>query len=469
MSISEDDLWASIAVLAQRIASGEINPVALTEAMLRRIKTTEQSLNAYITVTAETARAQARIAEQELASGRSRGPLQGIPIALKDLLATTGIHTTFASNAYRDWVPDYDAAVTTKLQTAGAVLLGKANLSEGAADSSSVSSAFGAPHNPWEPNFITGGSSGGSAAAVAAGTAFAAIGSDTAMSIRQPAALCGIVGLKPTYGRVSKHGAMALSFSLDHLGPMTRTVEDCAIVLQAISGTDDRDATTVDIPVPDYRAAISRPVSGRRIGVVRALFDDAPDAWVDACEHAITLLEGLGMRAVDVSLPQLEDLMHLGSLLIAVEAAAFHGPKFDENPDAFGVVLQGLISNGRTYSGVEYVQAQRIRRQLCEETLQAMQTFDVLLLPTTTRAACKIEDDEPKLVIPRMRNTLPFNVLGVPAMSVPAGFDNAGMPIGMQLVGQPFAEEDLLNVAHAYEQGTNWITRRPDVASVADA
>jgi aspartyl-tRNA(Asn)/glutamyl-tRNA(Gln) amidotransferase subunit A len=452
MKVTDEDLWSPLSTMSSRIAQGDISPVALTEAMLARIEALEPKLNAYITVTGDLALEQAARAQREIAAGKVRGPLHGIPIALKDLVATAGIRTTFASNAYASWVPDADADITERLRSAGAVLLGKTNLSEGAADSSSVSSAFGAPHNPWHLDYITGGSSGGSAAAVAAGTAFAAIGSDTAMSIRQPAALCGIVGLKPSFGRVSKRGAMSLSFSLDHLGPMTRTVEDCAIVLSAIAGHDSRDSTSVKEAVPDYRTNLAQPVRGLRLGIVRDLFDDAPKSWQAAADNAASSLTSLGMVGHEVTLEHLHDLTQLGSVLIGVEAAAFHGPRFDEAPASFGPGLHALIQNGRSYSGAEYVQAQRIRRMLCEQTLDAMRGFDVLIFPTTTRPACRIVDDEPKLVLPRSRNTLPFNVLGVPAISLPAGLDESGMPIGVQLVGQPFAEETLLQVAHAFEQ-----------------
>lgn len=465
MTIGDDELSIPLSAMSERLASGEIGPVELTEAQLARIERQQNRLNAFITVTADIALAEARDAEAELKAGRRRGPLHGIPLAYKDLLATAGVRTTFASRAYADWVPEQDATLVRRLREAGAVMLGKLNLSEGAADSSSLSSAFGGPRNPWDPERITGGSSGGSAAAVAAGLAFGAIGSDTAMSIRQPAALCGIVGLKPTYGRVSKHGAMALSFSLDHLGPMTRTVRDAAIMLQAMAGHDRDDPTTVDAPVPDYLAAIDGlggRLAGKRIGIPRRpFFEGLPPGWGEAVEEALSVLAGLGATVEDFELPHARDLGDLGSLLIFAEGAAFHAETFRRDPDAFGPGLRALIESGQNLSAVQYVQTQRVRRLQCQEALAAISAYDALALPTTPLPACRISEDDPNLTGPRLRNTLLFNVLGLPALSLPCGFDGEGMPVGLQLVGQPFAEDSLLAMAHSYEQSTAWHLRRP--------
>ena len=462
-----DDLsFASIADTAAQLASGAVGPVALTEAILARVERHQNRLNAFITVTADIARAEARAAEAELRAGRSRGPLHGIPLAYKDLLATKGVRTTFASRAYADWIPDSDATLVRRLRDAGAVMLGKLNLSEGAADSSSLSSAFGGPRNPWDTGRITGGSSGGSAAAVAAGLAFGAIGSDTAMSIRQPAALCGIVGLKPTYGRVSKQGAMALSFSLDHLGPMTRTVRDAAVMLQVMAGHDPDDPTTVNAPVPDYAAAVDSlggRLDGLRIGIPRLpFFEDLPAGWDAILETALAVLRERGAALEEFTLPHAEDLNHLGSLIIFAEGAAFHAEAYRRDPQALGPGLRALVESGQHFSAVHYVQAQRVRRKLAKEALAAIGRFDALALPTTPMPACKVADDDPGLTGPRLRNTLLFNVLGVPALSLPCGFDGDGMPVGLQLVGQPFAEDRLLALAQVYEQATDWHNRRPE-------
>ena len=466
MTVSDNDLFASIAETAPRLASGQVGAVDLAQAMLRRVEGQQNRLNSFITVTDEIALAEAQAADEELKTGRTRGPLHGVPLAYKDLLATKGVRTTFASRAYADWVPDFDATLVRRLRDAGAVMLGKLNLSEGAADSSSQSSAFGGPCNPWDISRITGGSSGGSSAAVAAGLAFGAIGSDTAMSIRQPAALCGIVGLKPTYGRVSKHGAMALSFSLDHLGPMTRTVRDCAIMLQAMAGFDPDDPTTVDIPVPDYVAALDAQgarLDGVTLGVPRLPFyDGLAPGWDAIFEAALATLEGLGATLQDMTLPHADDLNHVGSMVIFAEGAAFHAEAYRRDPDALGPGLRALVESGQNLNAVHYVQAQRVRRKLTEEVLSAIAPYDALVLPTTPLPACPIAEDDPSLTGPRLRNTLLFNVLGLPALSVNCGFDGDGMPVGLQLVGKAFAEDRLLALAHAYEQATDWHTRRPE-------
>ncbi|MBT5192710.1 MAG: amidase [Rhodospirillaceae bacterium] len=455
--------WLSIDEVGARLRRGDIGAVELTQAMLDRIGALDGKLNAYITVTAELALAQADVAEKELHAGEDRGPLHGIPIALKDLLATQGIPTTFASRAYADDIPDFDATVATRLADAGAVLLGKTNLSEGAANSSSQSSAFGGPCNPWNTDYITGGSSGGSAAAVAAGLAYAAIGSDTAMSIRQPAALCGIVGLKPTFGRVSKHGAMVLSNSLDHLGPMTRGVADAAVILQVLAGHDPADPDSADLPVPEYSAA--RPsVLGTRLAIPREdFFANTDSEWAAATERAIELFQYHGASVEEIKLPDLELFSHAANLIIAVEAAAFHAQRFRDRPDDFGPTLRRVIEAGQSHDGVAYVKAQQIRQQVKAAIIAAFKGYDAMVLPTTALPACPIVEDDPALLRTRAHNTLPFNALGWPAISVPSGFSENGLPMGLQIVGQPFAEGKVLALAKVYEQATPWHKERPNI------
>ena len=453
---TQDLHWLSIEEAGALLRRGEIGAVELTQAMLDRIASLDCKLNSFITVTGELAMAQARVAESEFRAGRDRGPLHGIPVAVKDLLATKGIRTTFASRAYADDIPDFDATVVAKLAEAGAVLLGKTNLSEGAADSSSQSSAFGGPKNPWNTDYITGGSSGGSGAAVAAGLAFAAIGSDTAMSIRQPAALCGIVGLKPTFGRVSKHGAMVLSYSMDHLGPMTRGVRDAALVLQAISGHDPDDPDSADVPVPDFTARVGQ-IDGVRLAVPRAdFFTGCDPEWAAATERALTVLGDQGAVIEEVTLPDLEPLSYCTNLMIGVEAAAYHH-RFEARPDDVGATLRRVIESGRGHNAVEYVQAQQLRQQLKRGILAAFQGFTALVLPITALAACPITEDDPGLVRERARNTLPFNALGWPAISVPCGLATNGLPMGLQIVGHPFDEARMLDIAQACEQATSGI------------
>ena len=387
----------------------DVGVVELTRIMLNRIAALDGSLNSYITVTDELALAQAEQAEQELRAGRDRGPLHGVPIALKDLIETKGIRTTFASRAYADHIPDRDATVARRLANAGAVLLGKTNLSEGAADSSSQSSAFGGPCNPWNTDYITGGSSGGSAAAVAAHLAFAALGSDTGMSIRQPAALCGIVGLKPTFGRVSKVGAMTLSDSLDHLGPMTRGVRDAALVLQVLAGYDPDDPCSADVPVPDFSAELkdaSRIAQGARLAIPRGdFFTETDPEWLAATEQAIAVFEDMGAVTEEVMLPGLQDLIQLGNLIVVVEAAAYHRQRFQADPDKFGPELTRVITIGESQGGADYVLAQQQRRRAKAAFLSALEGYDAMVLPTTTLAACPITEDAYPLVRPRSRNT----------------------------------------------------------------
>lgn len=446
---------------------GDVGVVELTRIMLDRIAALDGSLNSYITVTDELALAQAEQAELELRGGRDRGPLHGVPIALKDLIETKGIRTTFASRAYADHIPDRDATVARRLANAGAVLLGKTNLSEGAADSSSQSSAFGGPCNPWNTDYITGGSSGGSAAAVAAHLAFAALGSDTGMSIRQPAALCGIVGLKPTFGRVSKAGAMTLSDSLDHLGPMTRGVRDAALVLQVLAGYDPDDPCSADVPVPDFSAELKdagRIAQGARLAIPRHdFFTETDPGWLAATEQAIAVFEDMGAVTEEIALPGLQDLIQLGNLIVVVEAAAYHRQRFQADPDKFGPELTRVINIGESHGGADYVLAQQQRRRAKAAFLSAIEGYDAMVLPTTTLAACPITEDAYPLVRPRSRNTLPFNALGWPAVSLPCGLAANGMPMGLQIVGKPFAEARVLALAEAYEQATEWHLKQPNI------
>ncbi|MGH6914573.1 MAG: amidase, partial [Geminicoccales bacterium] len=323
--VSSDELaLASIAELAPRLAAREVSPVEVTEAVLARIERYEPVLNAFITVTADSARHAARAAEEAIMAGMLLGPLHGIPLALKDLYATRGVRTTYGSPLFADWIPDFDGATAERLKRAGAVLVGKTNLHELAYGSTSANAHHGPARNPWQPDHHPGGSSGGSAAAVAAGMAFGAMGSDTGASIRQPAACCGIVGIKPTFGRVSKFGALPLSWSQDHVGPMTRTVADAALMLQALAGHDPRDPTSVDRPVPNFSAGLEQGVRGARIGVVRDFFfDDCDPEIVSAVDAAIQVLEDQGARIDEIALADMDAAYAAGVITIAVEGAAY--------------------------------------------------------------------------------------------------------------------------------------------------
>ena len=459
---AETDLaFAGIAELAPRIAAGEVSPVALTEAALARIEARDPALNAFMTVTAERALAAARTAEAEIAEGRIRGPLHGVPLAVKDLFATAGVRTTGGSKLLADWVPDHDAAVIERLKAAGAVLLGKTGMHELAYGTTSNNAHYGPVCNPWSPACHPGGSSGGSAA-VAAGLAYGALGSDTGASIRQPAACCGIVGLKPTFGRVSKFGALPLSWSLDHMGPMTRNVADAALLLQALAGPDPRDPNCVELPVPDYSTGLDTGVGGRRIALARGFFfADCDPEVAAAVDAAARTLEGLGARIEEIELPELDSAYLTGGITTACEATAYHVRNLRERPEAFSEELRGSLELGAFYSAVDYLQAQRVRRRVTEAIRGAMAPFDAVLSPTSPVPATPIGDNPPGHSALRHRNTIPFNLTGLPAISLPCGLTEAGLPIGLQIAGPAFDEAGILAIARAYEAASDWQGRRP--------
>ncbi|MGH6916116.1 MAG: amidase, partial [Geminicoccaceae bacterium] len=379
--MSEDLVFAGIAQLAPRLAAKELSPVEVTEATLARIEQLEPKLNAFITVTAESARADARAAEAAIMAGDHLGPQHGIPVAIKDLYATAGVATTYGSPLFADWVPDFDAAAVERLKRAGAVLVGKTNLHELAYGSTSANAHYGPVRNPWRLDHHPGGSSGGSAAAVAAGLAHAAMGSDTGASIRQPAACVGIVGIKPTFGRVSKYGALPLSWSQDHAGPLTRSVRDAALMMQLLAGHDPRDPTTVERPVPDFAAALDEGIEGHRIGVARAFFfEDCEPEVRAAVEAALVVLEDLGARVEDIELPDMAAAFTVGTITIAVEGAAYHAADLRARPEAFSAELRAAFELGGFYRAVDYVQAQRLRRQLMAETDRALAGFDAIVM-----------------------------------------------------------------------------------------
>jgi len=452
----------SISELAPRLRRREISPVEITRDCLARIEKLNPAINAFITVLAEWAMEEAKAAEAEILDGQWRGALHGVPIALKDLIDTAGVRTTAASALYKDRVPSEDAEVVRRLRQAGAVIVGKNNLHEFAYGGSSLVSYFGDVHNPWDVERVAGGSSGGSAAAVAAGLAYAAIGTDTAGSIREPAGLCGCVGIKPTYGRVSSRGVIPLSSSLDHVGPLTASVEDAAIVLQAIAGYEAADITSADVPVADYVSALRERVKGVRVGVPRGYFFDDLDAEVAAAmEHALQGLQSLGAELQDVRLDVPTDRM-----LQAAESYAYHAENVAKTPELYQAETARRIRSGEKVTAAEYIQR---RRELEEERRGIRAVFgdvDVLVTPTIPMPAPTIADlkANPDALRPAelrlLRNTRPFNVWGLPAISVPCGFTQKRLPIGMQIAGPHWREDMVLRVAHAYEQATAWHKRR---------
>jgi aspartyl-tRNA(Asn)/glutamyl-tRNA(Gln) amidotransferase subunit A len=410
----------------------------------------------------ESALAEARVAEAELLRGEWRGPLHGVPIALKDLIDTAGVRTTAGSALYKDRVPKEDAEVVRRLRQAGAVIIGKNNLHEFAYGGSSLVSYFGDVHNPWDGTRIAGGSSGGSAAAVVAGLAYAAIGTDTAGSIREPSALCGCVGLKPTYGRVSSRGVIPLSLSLDHVGPLAATVADAAIVLQAIAGYDPADITSANVPVVDYVSACGE-AARLRVGVPRAYFFDELDADVSAAvERALQELAASDAEIKEVQLEVSTDRM-----LQAAESYAFHAENVRQTPELYQAETVRRIRSGETVSAGDYIQCKRDLEESRRGIAKGFADVDVLITPTMPMPAPAIAElkANPDALRPAelrlLRNTRPFNVWGLPAISVPCGFTENGLPIGLQIAGPHWREDLVLQVAQRYEQMTEWHKRRP--------
>jgi aspartyl-tRNA(Asn)/glutamyl-tRNA(Gln) amidotransferase subunit A len=448
----------TIVELAPRLRRKEVSPVELTRACLDRIEKLNPALNAFITVTAESALAEARAAEIEIARGDWRGPLHGIPIALKDLIDTAGTRTTAASALFEHRVPNEDAEVVRRLRLAGAVILGKNNLHEFAYGGSSLVSFFGDTHNPWNTQRIAGGSSGGSAAAVAAGLCYAAIGTDTAGSIREPAALCGCVGIKPTYGRVSARGVIPLSWSLDHVGPLAATVRDTAIVLQAIAGYDPLDVGSADIPVSDYVSGLGESTKSLRVGIPRAYFyDDLDDEVGAAVEQALAVIARLvaDVRDRNIDVPTDRTVQ-------AAESFACHAENVARSPELYQAETLRRIRSGVNISAAEYIQR---RREMEEQRRRAQDFFaevDLLVTPTMPIPAPAIADlkKDPAALRPAelalLRNTRPFNVWGLPAISVPCGFTKSGLPVGLQIAGAHWREDLVLRLAHAYEAAANF-------------
>jgi aspartyl-tRNA(Asn)/glutamyl-tRNA(Gln) amidotransferase subunit A len=463
-AVSTTDLhYLSISDAARLIEQRRLSPVELTQAYLDRIETFDPQLNAYLLVVADRALAQAREAEAEIAAGRYRGPMHGIPFALKDIYCTAGIRTTCHSRTLADYVPDFDATTVAKLYDAGAVLLGKLSTHEFAHGGPSFDLPWPVARNPWNREHATGGSSSGSGASVAAGLAPGSLGSDTGGSIRNPAALCGLVGLKPTYGLVSRFGVYANSFSYDHAGPMTWTVEDCAIMLQAIAGHDPKDPASAGRPVPDYRAQLSAGVKGLRIGVLRHLYeDDVPVAGSvkAALEQAYDVLRGLGATIEDARIRPASDYHAVKITGAESELFAIHEPVLRKRLNDFGADFLGRVLGALLISGPDYMQASRQRRVMIAEMAPLYERYDVLLTAGPGPAA---RLDAWRTIDFWQRNsvTTPFNVTGGPALVQCIGFTNEGLPLSMQVVGRPFADAMVLRVAKAYEDATPWRQRRP--------
>ena len=449
------------------LQQGQLSPVELTRAFLERIEKLDSTLQAYITVLAEPAMAAARTAEAEILRGDSKGPLHGIPIALKDLYDTKGIRTTASSRVMAHRVPSHDATTTARLAAAGAILLGKLAMHEFALGGPDPTCGFPLARNPWNLEHIPGGSSSGSGAAVAAGLCMGSLGSCTGGSIRGPASYCSIVGLKATYGRVSRYGVVPLSWSLDHCGPMTWTVEDTAIMLQAIAGYDPRDPTTSQAPVPDYSAALKEDIKGLVIGVPRHFFF-ADDPRIDrdtleVVETSLKALEDLGARLEEVTIPMLEYAGAAQPVIMLSEAFAYHERYVRSKPEEFGEMVRARFRMGGLFTSADYVQAQRVRNVLKRECANVLQRVDVLASPTMSTPAPAFAGIDAMTTARRPSFTGPYNLTGMPAISVPCGFTPAGLPVGLQIAGKPFDEPTVLRAAYTYQQHVRWFEKRPPV------
>jgi len=460
--VSDAIAYATIRELGARYRKRELSPVEVARALLARIEKLDPALHAFVTLTPDRALADARAAEDALRRGDER-PLLGIPVGHKDIYLTKGIRTTGGSALFADWVPDSDSTVGRRWQDAGTVLLGKLITHEFAFGLQFPGHRFQPARNPWNLEHIPGGSSSGSGAALAAGLLHGATGSDTGGSIRGPAAFCGITGLKPTYGRVSRAGVMTLSWTLDHTGPMARTVEDCASLLQAIAGHDAADPASSTRPVDDYVGALDGNVRGLRIGVPRNyFFEDADTDNVRAFEDALGTLRKLGADVRDLQIPAF-NLSRSFMLIMLSEAFAYHEQDLRLHPELYGEMLRERLLTGALVTGPEYVQAQRVRMQICADVAEVMKTVDVLATPTTPKTAPTFKTMyDPELAFPRT-NMPPFNLTGQPTLALPCGLSASGLPLSLQLSGRAFEEATVLRLGHAYQRATDWHTRRPPV------
>jgi aspartyl-tRNA(Asn)/glutamyl-tRNA(Gln) amidotransferase subunit A len=466
-----DLVWKSMGELARLVATKAVTPVEVVQAHLDRIGALDGTIKSYITVMGDSARAAAKAAEARVNARETLGPLHGVPIGLKDLYCTKGVKTTGGSRILGNWMPTEDATVVTRLAAAGGIMLGKLNMHEFAYGPEGLNAHYGTPWNPWDrtTHRICGGSSSGSGAAVAAGLCAGALGSDTGGSIRIPSSLCGLTGLKPTYGRVSRAGALPLAWSLDHVGPMCRSAADCALMLGAMAGYDPRDPSTSVLPVPDYAAALTGQVTGLRIGLLGRFFLESAGApQRQATEQAVKTLEGLGASVREITLEQMKHAAAASAAVISAESYAYHEPWLRTRAAEYGPDVRERLLVGAFVSGSEYLKGQRVRRLIRDEVDRVLGDVDVLIAPTLPIAAVPVGarevdiDGKPQPVRPSLvRYTRPFNVSGHPVASVPCGFTVDGLPIGMQVIGRTFDEATVLRLADAYQRVTDWHTRRP--------
>ena len=478
MSIPYEELLDfDVATLSGKLQAREISPVELTEAYLARIERTDASIRAYITVTEGVARKAAKKAETEILAGKWRGPFHGVPIALKDLVYTKNIRTTGGSKILADFKPDHDATVWTRLARAGSVLLGKLNLHEFAYGITSSNPHWGIVRNPYALDRIPGGSSGGSAAAIVARSAAATIGTDTGGSIRIPAALCGCVGLKPTWSRVSRYGVLPLAYTLDHVGPITRTVRDAAMMLQLIAGADRNDSTSSRERIPDYSANLENDISGKRIGVIRELNDGLSDDVARSFNAALDTLKSLGAIVDEVTIPSLPLSGVMNGIITWAEALEIHEDWMRTRRQDYGDDVRRLLEIGMMVPATSYVRAQRARARTLAEATAVLADHDALVAPASAIVAPKIggtqvlearedggEEERVDVVAAILRFTQPFDSTGQPALAIPTSLSPAGLPIAMQIIGRPFGEPEVLQIGAAYERARGAIARPPELA-----
>ena len=456
--------FLTIAEASALISKRELSPVELVQSRLERIERLDGKLNSFIRVLSEEALAAARLAEAEIVAGRWRGPLHGIPIGLKDIYETKGVPTTGHSRVMIDHAPQQDATAVRLLTEAGAIVLGKLATHEFAFGGPSFDLPWPPARNPWDTGRFTGGSSSGTGAAVAAGLVLGGTGSDTGGSIRGPAAFCGLAGLKPSYGRISRAGILPLAFSLDHAGPMAWTAEDCAIMLRAMAGYDPADPASADRPVPDYQAALPGEVKGLRIGLIRHFYEadnPANEATRRGIAAAVKVLEDLGCSVRELRLSPLADWAACGMVIMLAEGYAIHEANLRERFVDYGEAFRERMALAALITGADYVQAVRRRRELAAELATAMADLDLVMTAAAPSEAPAIEAVSKFAIFERPSLTMPFNVTGSPAMSVCCGHTPAGLPLAFQLAGKPFAEATVLKLAHAYEKATPWRSIRP--------
>lgn len=455
----------SIARAGKMLRAGEVTSVQLTRLCLDRIDALDGQLHAYGTLTRDLALQQAAAADAELAAGHDRGPLHGIPFGLKDLYDTAGILTTANSRAYAERIPAEDATTTQLLTDAGMVLLGKLVMHEFAFGNPTTDSMFPPSVNPWNFEHVPGGSSSGSGTALAAGLCYGSLGSDTGGSIRGPAAYCGIVGIKPTFGLVSRFGVVPLSWSLDHAGPMARTVEDCALILQAIAGYDERDPTSIAVEPVDYLAKLHGGVAGKKLGVPRVWlsYDGVKADAVAAFDTALGVLEGLGAEIVEVDHQPFADARNPNTMILLAEAYTFHEATLKSQPELLGSGIVNRMREGAFISSADYLQAQKARTVICGQIAAVMADVDAILLPTQGEVPAKFSQLTPETNYLAPSFMMPFNLTGLPAISVPMGFSADGLPFGLQIAGHAFQEDEVFAIAAAYEAATEWHTMFPEL------